>query len=260
MTEPTRRAPIGIAPIRIAPIRISMWSGPRNISTAMMRSFENRPDTAVIDEPFYAAYLAATGADHPLRDAVLASQPTRWQAVVDTLLGPVPDGRAVFYQKHMTHHMLPGFGRDWISTCRNAFLIRHPAAVLLSYRARRGEVSLADIGIIQQAEIFDAICQHDGAAPPVVDAADILADPAGTLATLCTALGIAFSPAMLRWPAGPRATDGVWAPAWYASVARSTGFGAPPAPVDLAALPPDLREICAAALPAYTRMAGFALR
>src|ERR1700743_591000 len=108
------------------PIRIAMWSGPRNISTAMMRSFGNRPDTAVIDEPFYAAFLAATGIDHPMRAESLASQPPGWREVVDTILGPVPGGRPVFYQKHMTHHMVAGFGRDWIVNCRNAFLIRAP--------------------------------------------------------------------------------------------------------------------------------------
>ena len=125
-------------------IRIAMWSGPRNISTAMMRSFENRPDTAVVDEPFYAAYLTETGLEHPMRREVLASQPTDWRAVVEMLLGPVPDGRRIFYQKHMTHHMLDGFGRDWIASCRNAFLIRDPVDVLASYIVKRGEVTLAE--------------------------------------------------------------------------------------------------------------------
>ena len=109
--------------------RISMWSGPRNISTAMMRAFENRPDTAVVDEPFYAVYLAATGAEHPMRAEVLASQPTDWPAVAAALTGPVPMGRRVFYQKHMTHHMLPGVGREWTAQMRNAFLIRAPEDV-----------------------------------------------------------------------------------------------------------------------------------
>jgi len=234
-----------------------MWSGPRNISTAMMRSFENRPDTAVLDEPFYAAYLAATGADHPMREEVLASQPTAWREVVAALLGPVPDGRRVFYQKHMTHHMLPEFGRDWTAQCRNAFLIRAPAAVLLSYRARRGAVSLADIGCVQQAAIFDEMCDRDGRAPPVIDAADVLADPAGRLRDLCAALGIGFSEAMLRWPAGKRASDGVWAPGWYAAVEQSTGFAAPGAAVGVADLDDALRPIAAAAAPYYERMARY---
>ncbi len=123
------------------PIRIAMWSGPRNISTAMMRSFGARADTAVVDEPFYAAYLAKSGQQHPMRAEVLASQPQDWREVVAQLLGPVPDGQPILYQKHMTHHMLPEFGRDWIGRLRNAFLIRDPEAVLASYvrSARRGD-------------------------------------------------------------------------------------------------------------------------
>ena len=107
-------------------VRIAMWSGPRNISTAMMRAFENRPDTAVSDEPFYAAYLAETGLDHPMRAEVLAGQPTDWRVVAGALSGPAPGGRAVWYQKHMTHHLLPGMDREWIHGLGNAFLIRHP--------------------------------------------------------------------------------------------------------------------------------------
>src|SRR5436305_8445081 len=209
------------------PIHIAMWSGPRNISTAMMRSFGNRPDTAVIDEPFYAAYLAATGIDHPLRKESLASQPTEWREVVKTILGPVPGGRAILYQKHMTHHMLPQFGREWTREMRNAFLIRAPEDVLASYVEKRSEVALQDIGFMQQREIFDHEADRLGRAPPVIDAADVLRDPAGTLSSLCRALDIPFTERMLSWPAGPRATDGVWAPAWYDAVERSTSFSPP---------------------------------
>jgi hypothetical protein len=236
-------------------IRIAMWSGPRNISTAMMRAFENRPDTAVIDEPFYAAYLAATGLDHPMRAEILQSQPTDWRAVERQLLGRSPHEKHIFYQKHMTHHMLPGISRAWAASCRNAFLIRNPSAVLQSYSARRGEVTLADIGIVQQAEIFDEIAQHIGIAPPVVDSADILADPGAWLTALCAALQIPFTSAMLHWPAGKRATDGAWAPAWYESVQRSTGFAPPSAPVTPEDLSPDLCEIAYAAQPYYEAMA-----
>jgi hypothetical protein len=236
-------------------VRIAMWSGPRNISTAMMRSFGNRPDTAVIDEPFYAAYLAATGIDHPMRAETLASQQQDWRDVVPALLGKVPDGRSIYYQKHMTHHMLPGFGRAWMAQCRNAFLIRAPAAVLLSYRACRDTVTLEDIGVVQQSELFDAVCDRLGALPPVVDSADILADPPGALNALCKALNIAFSPAMLNWPVGPRATDGAWAPAWYSAVERSTGFAqAAPAATE-ADLDATLRRLAEAARPFYDRMA-----
>jgi len=231
-----------------------MWSGPRNISTAMMRSFENRPDTAVIDEPFYAAYLAETGADHPMRDETLRSQPQNWRDVVPQLLGPIPGGRAIFYQKHMTHHMLPATGRDWMAQCRNAFLIRAPAAVLRSYRARRSEVTLDDIGFWQQAELFDRVCDMLGAAPPVIDAADVLAHPSATLQALCAALDIPFSEHMLHWPEGPRATDGVWAPVWYQAVEQSTGFAPPAAHVGHGDLDPELRRIAAAAEAYYVRM------
>jgi len=235
-------------------IRIAMWSGPRNISTAMMRSFGARDDTSVVDEPFYAAYLASTGIVHPMNDAVLASQPNDWRDVVDSLLGPVPGNQPVFYQKHMTHHMLPAFGRDWMAQVRNAFLIRDPAAVLASYVKKRGEVTLADIGIVQQRELFDREADRTGRAPPVVAGVDILANPAATLSLLCASLGIGYSDAMLRWPAGPRDSDGVWAPAWYNAVEKSTGFEAPPAAANIA-LPDELQRIADQARPYYESMA-----
>ena len=233
-----------------SPTRIAMWSGPRNISTAMMRSFGARPDTAVMDEPFYAAYLVHTGLDHPMREAVIASQPDDWRDVVAGLLGPVPGDKAVCYQKHMTHHMLPAFGREWLAQVRNAFLIRDPAAVLASYVRKRGEVTLADIGIVQQRELFEQEADRLGRAPAVVEGADVLADPGRVLARLCEALGIAYTDSMLRWPAGRRDSDGVWAPAWYDAVERSTGFDAPPAR-ETVALTPDLQRIADAARPHY---------
>ena len=160
-------------------VRIAMWSGPRNISTAMMRSFGARPDTLVVDEPFYAAYLAETGLSHPLRDAVLASQPNDWRKVIDELFAPLPGGKRIHYQKHMTHHMLPSIDRQWLARCRNAFLIRDPAAVLASYVQKRDEVTLADIGIIQQYELFEQEADRLGVVPPVIESSDVLSDPAG---------------------------------------------------------------------------------
>jgi len=213
--------------VRIAPTRIAMWSGPRNISTAMMRSFENRPDCAVVDEPFYAAYLAETGLDHPMRSEVLASQPTDWRIVAEDLAGEAPGGAAVFYQKHMTHHMLPDFGLEWSAACINAFLIRDPAQVLASYAQKRAEVTLEDIGVVRQRELFEREADRLGRAPIVVEGADVLADPRGTLSALCAALGIPFRPEMLAWTAGRRDSDGVWAPAWYSAVEASSGFAAP---------------------------------
>ena len=240
-------------------VRIAAWSGPRNISTAMMRSFENRSDTAVIDEPFYAAWLAWSGADHPMRAEVLASQPTDWRRVLPVLLGPVPDGRAVFYQKHMTHHVMPDMDLAWMSICRNVFLIRAPEEVVASYRERRSEVTLEDIGVAQQAELFEREADRLGKAPPVIDAADVLADPRRALAALCEAVGIAFDPAMLAWPAGPRDTDGVWAPAWYESVWASSGFGPPRPPPAASGLDPGLRAVAEAARPIYERLARYRL-
>jgi hypothetical protein len=236
-----------------------MWSGPRNISTALMRSFGARPDTAVVDEPFYAAYLVQTGLDHPLRDAVIASQPNDWREVVAGLLGPVPDGKPVCYQKHMTHHMVPAFGRAWLAQVRNAFLVRDPAAVLASYAAKRGDVTLADIGIVQQRELFEQEADRLGRAPPVVEGVDILAAPARTLARLCAALGLAYDGAMLHWPAGRRESDGVWAPAWYDAVERSTGFEAPTSRPSLQ-LGSALQRIADAARPHYEALAGHKLR
>ena len=241
-------------------VRIAMWSGPRNISTAMMRSFENRSDTVVVDEPFYAAFLAETGANHPMRDEVLASQPTRWRDVANALSGPIPTGAAVWYQKHMTHHMLPDFGLDWANDCRNAFLIRAPEAVLASYTLKRENVTLADIGVERQRELFERECDRIGAAPPVIDSADVLADPRATLGKLCAALGIEFSDRMLSWPAGKRDSDGVWAPAWYDTVERSTEFAPPRAPAEIKNVGDNLRRIADAARPHYERLATFRLR
>jgi hypothetical protein len=175
--------------------------------------------------------------------------------VAAALVGPAPGGAAIWCQKHMTHHMLPGFDRAWMDACRHAFLIRAPERVLASYAAKRAEVTLDDIGFVQQAELFDFVARRAGHAPPVVDADDLLADPRRVLTALCAQLSIDFDEAMLAWPAGPRATDGVWAPVWYAAVERSTGFArpsAPPAPLD-----PHLAAIARQARPIYERLAEF---
>jgi hypothetical protein len=240
-------------------IRIAMWSGPRNISTAMMRAFENRPDTAVIDEPFYAVYLAATGADHPMREESMASQSTDWRTVVVGLLGPVPMGRRIFYQKHMTHHMVGEIDRAWIARVTNAFLIRSPEDVLVSYTAVRGQATLEDIGMAQQLELFEREAERLGRAPPVVDSHDVLQDPRGVLSALCEALIIPFTDRMLSWPAGRRMSDGVWAPAWYAAVERSTRFSPPRERARFEDLPDDLKRVAEAARPAYDKLAAHRL-
>jgi hypothetical protein len=237
------------------PVRIAMWSGPRNISTAMMRSFENRADCAVIDEPFYAAYLARTGIVHPMREAVLASQPHDPSAVIETLLGPVPGGATVFYQKHMTHHMIDGIDLDWMSACTNVFLIRAPEKVVASYARKREAMNFGDLGFARQAALFDREADRLGRAPPVIDADDVLADPAGVLRRLCVALGIAFSDRMVRWPAGRRDTDGVWAAHWYGAVEDSTGFS-PPSESRVGDMPQDM----APAVDMYQRLRQFRLQ
>jgi hypothetical protein len=215
------------------PVRIAMWSGPRNLSTALMRAWGSRADTAVVDEPLYAFYLEQTGLDHPGRADVLAAQAADWRAVAAALTGPVPGGKPVFYQKHMAHHLLPEVGRDWLVHLNHAFLLREPRGMLASLARVLDAPRVADTGLPQQAELFHRTADRLGHAPPVIDAADVLETPAGTLRALCAALGVAFDPAMLRWAPGPRPEDGVWAPHWYASVWRSTGFepprpGAPP--------------------------------
>jgi hypothetical protein len=224
----------------------------------MMRSFEARGDTAVIDEPFYAAYLVTTGLQHPMREAVIASQPHDWRKVVQGLLGPAPDGRAICYQKHMTHHMHDSFGRQWIGHMRNAFLIRDPREVLASYVRKREDVTLADIGIVQQRELFEREADRLGVAPPVIEGSTVLASPAEALSRLCGALGIAYTPSMLSWPPGRRATDGVWAPAWYDSVERSTCFAQPPQGREVT-LPPHLEKVATQAFPHYAALAAHCL-
>jgi hypothetical protein len=199
--------------------RIAMWSGPRTLSTALMRSFENRSDAVVVDEPLYGYYLDETGIAHPGRDEILRSMPVRWPEVVEQLTsGQLPAGRTVYYQKHMTHHLLPGIDRTRLAGLRHAFLIRDPRRLLASYARVRDTPTLADLGLEQQVEIYRLF------GGPVIDAADLAASPLATLEALCAALRIPFNPAMLAWPAGPRATDGVWAKHWYARVWASTGF------------------------------------
>jgi hypothetical protein len=206
------------------PLRIAMWSGPRNISTALMRAWGNRPDTAVCDEPLYAYYLSRTGADHPGAAEVMACQDTDWRRVVALITGPIPGGKPIFYQKHMAHHLLPEAGRDWLDQVANCFLIREPRDMLTSLVKRLPRPKLADTGLPQQVEIFRWVHSRTGTVPPVLDARDVLESPRRQLGLLCDSLGVAFSETMLSWPPGRRETDGVWAKNWYAEVERSTGF------------------------------------
>ena len=235
-----------------------MWSGPRSLSTALMRAWENRPDTVVVDEPLYGHYLKATGIDHPGREAVIAAMECDWRAVTATLLAPPPPGAAIVYQKHMTHHLLPVIDRGWLDSLTHAFLIRDPRAVLASYVRTRERVSLDDIGLPLQVELFEHVRGRTGRTPEVIDADDVLRDPAATLALLCAALGVPFSRRMLAWPPGPRPTDGGGAPYWYASGEASTGF-APYRPHP-EVLPGALEALAVAAMPFYRRLAAERLR
>jgi Sulfotransferase domain len=201
-----------------------MWSGPRNISTALMRSWGNRPDTIVIDEPFYAYYLKRTGVAHPGAGEVIASGETNWRKIVAQLTGPVPNEARILYQKQMTHHLLPEVGRNWLRQMRNCFLIRNPSEVIVSYMKKNDEPTLEDLGFVQQTEIFDFVQRETSSVPPVIDAADVLRDPKRVLRLLCHAIGVEFTEAMLSWPSGPRPTDGIWAKYWYAEVENSTSF------------------------------------
>ncbi len=233
-------------------LRIAMWSGPRNLSTALMYSFAARGDCAVWDEPFYAAYLSETGIDHPMRAEIMAAHETDPGRVASAARGPAPRGFPLFYQKHMTHHMIPGFDRRWMRSCTNVFLIRHPARVVASYAKRREGAEAADLGFALQEELFDEVAGWSGVAPLVIDADDVRSDPESSLRALCAALGITFTPRMLRWPAGGHASDGVWAAHWYAAAHRSTGFA--PAEGPLPALGGRYADLAADALPHYERL------
>ena len=236
------------------PLRIAMWSGPRNLSTALMRSFGSRADTFVSDEPYYGAFLATTGADHPMRAETIAAMDCDWASIARYLAGPVPQGRPVWYQKHMWHHMAGPVGYDDFAGFTHAFLIRAPERMIASYLRKRDAAAFENFGLDRQAEFFDREADRLGSAPPVVDASDILADPERTLSALCARLGIGWDPAMLSWPPGRRSTDGPWAPHWYAAVEASTGFGPPEGP--LPGLPDEARRLAERCRPYYERLAA----
>lgn len=212
-------------------IHIAMWSGPRNLSTATMRAFSSRADCFVSDEPFYGAYLKETGDPQPMMDEVIASMDCDWHSVADTLRGETPDGSPVWYQKQMSHHMEGPITIADFPEMRHAFLIRDPIRVAASYANKRSDIRPEHLGTARQRAYFDLICEQTGKAPPVVDSAEILANPATVLQALCTALGIGWDPAMLGWDEGPHPQDGIWGSHWYDKVNASTGFGGAPGPL-----------------------------
>lgn len=234
-------------------IRIAMWSGPRNISTAMMRAWGNRSDTAVIDEPFYAYYLERTAKDHPMAAEVIASAETKWQKVAAQLTeDPIPGQKRIFFQKQMTHHLLPEMGREWLTGLTNCFLIRDPREVILSYIKKNPDPELEDLGFVQQCEIFKFVHDRFKSIPPVIDADEVLRNPERILRLLCDAIGVPFDEAMLSWPPGLRETDGIWAKHWYDAVAKSTSFE-PYKPRE-GKIPDSLREVYESCNECYERL------
>ena len=206
--------------------KIAMWSGPRNISTAMMRAWENRADCVVIDEPLYGYYLSETGMDHPGADDIIKDQGSCWQPVVERCLKDPKGGESMFFQKHMTMHMLPEVSRDWLAKLNNCFLIRCPEEVVASYAAVRDDLTLEDVGFVQMLELYEKVKVMAGSEPVVIDSKAFLQNPEDQLRKLCGHIGVEFSGRMLSWPAGKRDSDGVWGPYWYDSVWKSTGFQA----------------------------------
>lgn len=232
-------------------MRIAMWSGPRNLSTAMMYSFGSRGDCAVWDEPFYAAYLQATGLDHPMRADILTAHDPDPARIAAACAGPIANGHPHLYLKLMTHHMLPGFPLDWAEGFTHVHLLRHPARVIASYSVKRENPTLEDLGYAQQCAIYD---QFGGV---VIDSDAVRSDPRGTLTRLCARIGLSFRETMLHWPPGPRAEDGIWARHWYNAVHKSQGFAPPDGP--LPELDKSGAHLLEQALPLYNRLAKLAI-
>ena len=224
----------------------------------MMRAWGNRTDTFVVDEPFYAYYLHKTGADHPIADEVIADGETDWRKVVAQLVGEVPDGKRIYYQKQMTHHLLPEVDRAWLGSVTNCFLIRDPREVIASYLKKNHDPVVEDLGFVQQGEIFDAVRSDAKTPPAVIDARDVLENPGRILRLLCEAVAVPFDEAMLSWKLGRRATDGIWAKHWYAEVEQSTSFHSYH-PND-AEVPEHLRSVYESCLAVYERLHALRLR
>jgi hypothetical protein len=232
--------------------RIAMWSGPRHISTALMRAWENRPDTLVVDEPLYAHYLKVTEIDHPMRAEILRALSSDWRTVVADLTAEQADD-TIYYQKHMAHHLTPEIEWDWIEQLDNCFLIRDPREVVRSYHAKRDEMTPNDLGYVQQLLLFEHLRARTGKTPPVIDIQEVLDHPKPILEDLCRRLGVPFYAEMLHWSAGRRESDGIWGAHWYGAVEKSTGF-TPLAP-RAEALTEEQEAIAASCRPFYEKLA-----
>lgn len=239
-------------------MKIAMWSGPRNLSTAMMYAFAARGDCAVWDEPFYAPYLKKTGLDHPMAAEIISAHEDNAEQVSQQISGSIPAKKPYFYMKHMPHHMCAGFSLSWIKECKNVFLIRHPARVVASYAKKRENPTFQDLGYAEQTTLFDEITKQQGARPVVIDSSDIRADPNQMLEKLCAAIGIPYTDKMLSWPKGGHTDDGVWASHWYGAVHQSTGFDQSEGP--LPQLSDQYATLAEAALPHYERLARYKIQ
>lgn len=204
--------------------RINMWSGPRNISTAVMYSFAQRPGSKVVDEPFYAHYLLQSGAEHPGRDEVLESQPKDAARVIRNLLAHNSE-KDLLFLKNMAHHMvnMDAVLDKLIRRFQHVFLIRDPAEMLLSLNKTLANPTLRDTAYNRQLELFNKV-KSESTTPAVIDAKELLKNPKHVLSELCRRLNIPFFETMLSWEAGPLPADGIWAKYWYNNVHQSTGF------------------------------------
>lgn len=232
-------------------MKIAMWSGPRNLSTALMYAFGSRRDFHVVDEPFYGPYLRRTRLPHPMARQIMDDRFETAREMSAALNGPVPRGKTHAYHKHMCQHMISGMPRGFMKGCVNVFLLRHPARVVASFSKGYENPTADDIGFAAQAELYDHVLAL-GLTPHVIDSADIRENPEAQLRALCARIGLDFDPAMLHWPLGGHPADGIWAAHWYGTIHRSTGFAGPEGPL------PELDEAGAAlvreAMPHYEKM------
>ncbi|MBT4283952.1 MAG: HAD family hydrolase [Rhodobacteraceae bacterium] len=233
-------------------MKIAAWSGPRNLSTAMMYSFGSRSDTIISDEPFYASYLKATNLEHPMRAKILESQSNNPHEIIESCNGPIPLSKGLWYQKHMCTHILDNISLTWAEKYTNIFLIRHPSRVISSYERKRENPTIDDIGFKQQLKIFNSL------GGVVIESSDILKSPEKTLKTLCRHINIKFESRMLSWSKGGHKDEGVWGEHWYNSVHLSSSFGPPEGPIPK--LSKKLIELYEEAIPIYEKLSSHKIK
>ena len=233
-------------------MKIAAWSGPRNLSTAMMYSFGSRSDTIISDEPFYASYLKATNLEHPMRAKILESQSNNPHEIIESCNGPIPLSKGLWYQKHMCTHILDNISLTWAEKYTNIFLIRHPSRVISSYERKRENPTIDDIGFKQQLKIFNSL------GGVVIESSDILKSPEKTLKTLCRHINIKFESRMLSWSKGGHKDEGVWGEHWYNSAHLSSSFGPPEGPIPK--LSKKLIELYEDAIPNYEKLSSHKIK